>query len=195
MALCFLYRSREYLNFIIPMKLPSCHLLIILDLLRSPSVSAFVHPSAAAHRKLIVCRAFQRNTAGWDINIETLSRYRNQKGDCLVPFTYETEDGVKLGSWANNQRTAYSKGTLGNERIARLEDIGFVMEPIKALWENNIACLVRYHEEKGDCLVPRTYETGDGVKLGHWVNNHRAALSKGKLSAERIARLEKIGFV
>ena len=58
-------------------------------------------------------------------------RYKEGHGDCLVPSSYETEGGAKLGRWVCKQRTAYSKGTLSKERTQHLEELKFAWNPNK----------------------------------------------------------------
>mmetsp|Transcript_12640 Transcript_12640/g.35536 ORF Transcript_12640/g.35536 Transcript_12640/m.35536 type:complete len:177 (+) Transcript_12640:863-1393(+) len=63
----------------------------------------------------------------------------------------------------------------------------------KARWEDMYAALVAFKEQHKHCRVP----TGcpDNPKLGQWVNTQRTLHRKGKLSDERMALLEAIGFV
>ena len=88
-------------------------------------------------------------------------------------------------------------GGLSEERTARLEALGFVWDRDDAAWDESYRRLEAYRAEQGDCLVPTSYVTPDGGKLGTWVVNQRQA-RKGKgggLSEERTARLEALGFV
>jgi len=133
--------------------------------------------------------------AAWEANLGLLARYRSEKGDCFVPRSYETVEGAKLGRWIHTQRQVYSKGQLSEERAKRLEELGFVWDPMGEVWEANFDLLARYRTEMGDCFVPRSYETADGAKLGIWIITQRHAFSKGQLSKERAKRLEKLGFV
>jgi len=58
--------------------------------------------------------------------------------------------------------------------------------------EERIEQLVAYEEENGHLFVPYGYKEKN--KLGFWVNNMRAAHKKGKLSKDKVAQLEDIGF-
>ena len=85
------------------------------------------------------------------------------------------------------------------ERIARLEEIGFVWNAQETAWESMFSMLIEYKEEHGDCLVARNDEKYK--KLGSWVKAQRQQyrpLQKGKqsqITEERIAKLKEIGFV
>ena len=52
-------------------------------------------------------------------------------------------------------------------------------------------------EKHGDCLVSqgKGHLTSQGKNLGIWVEKQRADYKNGKLTAEQIARLDKLGFV
>ena len=56
-------------------------------------------------------------------------------------------------------------------------------------WETRFNELVQYKAKHGDCNVPRSQG-----QLGKWVNNQRTIYKKGKLSQDRIDRLNGIGF-
>ena len=114
--------------------------------------------------------------------------------DGQVPQSYKTEDGYTLGTWVNNQRVIYKKGKLTDERIRRLEELGIVWDPTEAAWEEGYAHLADY-KANNDSHVPNSYKTEDGFKLGNWVNKQRATYKKGKLTDERIRRLEEVGIV
>ena len=142
---------------------------------------------------------WDRGDAAWEESFGQLEAYRAEQGDCLVPQSYVTPDGGKLGAWVNEQRQCHrgKRSGLSEERTARLEALGFVWDPNDAAWDESYRRLEAYRAEHGDCLVPRGYVTPDGDKLGTWVNRQRRAW-KGKgggLSKERTTRLEALGFV
>jgi hypothetical protein len=97
------------------------------------------------------------------------------------------------------QRSRYNKDKLSTERIQRLEAIGLIWNPLEAAWEEGYQHLVAYKAEYGDCNVPDSYSTKDGFKLGVWVSvqrqNRRGRKNRNNLPAERIQRLEAIGFI
>ncbi|GMI14727.1 hypothetical protein TrLO_g12523 [Triparma laevis f. longispina] len=131
----------------------------------------------------------------WDLKYGMLKRYYEVNGDCLVPWEFETIEGVKLGSWVRGQRKAYNKGKLSADRVAMLDEIGFVWDPLAAVWEENFQVLTNFKNVEGDCLVPRRFKTVEGINIGSWVQSQRAEKKKGKLSADRVEKLDKIGFV
>ena len=125
--------------------------------------------------------------------------YKDEHGDCNVP---QSMGG--LGDWVFNQRISYTKGSLSRERVGRLEEIGFTWRFVatdgadvltklrywEELWNWRYRELKEYRDKHGDCNVPQS-QGG----LGKWVSHRREEFKTGKLSDERIARLESIGIV
>ena len=62
-------------------------------------------------------------------------------------------------------------------------------------FEQGLGYLKSYKEEHGDCRVPGSFKTGDGFKLGSWVNSRRQNYKAKTLSAERIDALDQLGFI
>ena len=64
--------------------------------------------------------------AAWTESYEHLRTYKEREGDCSVPDSYKTDSGHTLGIWCGNQRKQYTAGNLSDDRIKKLEDLGFV---------------------------------------------------------------------
>ena len=111
----------------------------------------------------------------------------------MVPATFKTDDGFKLGKWVGKQRTAKANDKLPDDRRPRLEALGFVWDPHSTQWDIAFKALEHYKREYGDCLVPNKFKAEDGVNLGQWVSNQRR--TKDKLSDDRKQRLDALGFV
>lgn len=117
-----------------------------------------------------------------------------REGHAEVPIGFETDDGHGLGQWVRTQRLNYRQGKLSGERIQRLEELGFDSDPYEAAWEEGYRQLQQFIEREGHAKVPGDFETNDGYKLHNWSENQRSANRNGKLSDERIRRLEELGF-
>jgi hypothetical protein len=133
----------------------------------------------------------------WDANFEALTAYLAAHGNCAVPQTFAAADGTKLGVWVMRQRKTNTAGELSPERAERLEAVGFVWRvPIRLAigWDATFELLEAYCEANGHCAVPDSFVAVDGTKLGKWVQMQRHLRKTGKLSAERVERLEAVEF-
>jgi len=126
----------------------------------------------------------------WERMFGDLVRYKEVHGHCRVTAVWP--ESQRLANWIAVQRTAKHKGKLTAERIARLERIGFDWDPHATHWEAMLADLDQFQEKYGHCRVPQ--EWPEKPQLARWVAKQRVARGQGKLAAERIARLERIGF-
>ena len=93
-----------------------------------------------------------------------------------------------LGLWARGQRTAYRADSLSQDRIDRLNSIGFSWT-LFAPWKARFDELVKYKAKHGDCDFPQR----QGL-LGGWVHRQRNDYKRNKLSQDRIDCLNDIGF-
>jgi superfamily II DNA or RNA helicase len=126
----------------------------------------------------------------WEINFSRLVDFKSRHGHCRVPTLYKSNP--QFGSWASHQRTNYSNGGLSQERIKRLETLGFEWDPLAGEWEINFSKLVEFKSTHGHCRVPSTYKIDP--QLARWTYTQRRSFSNGILSKERICRLESLGF-
>ena len=126
----------------------------------------------------------------WNQMYLILTNYYHEHGDCLVPLRYEKNK--QLGSWVRNQRDDYKKGELSEEKIQKLNNIGFSWNAIDDHWDRMYLILTDYYREHGDCLV--TYDHKTNPQLGKWTHVQRREYKKGKLSEEKIQKLNSIEF-
>jgi superfamily II DNA or RNA helicase len=127
----------------------------------------------------------------WDERFGQLVAYKAKYGDCSVPA--EWAENPALASWCNNQRYRYKDKKVPQDRIARLEKLGFIWEQLAEIWEQNFAALVAYKTEHGNCNVPQNW--AEPPRLGVWCNTQRHLYKSKRLPPDRIDRLEKLGFV
>ncbi len=78
------------------------------------------------------------------------------------------------------------------ERISRLNEIGFVWEPIDASWSEMFSELMKFKELNGHCHVPQRF--AENPKFGRWAARQRKSIRRKQLSKERARLLEEIGF-
>ena len=124
----------------------------------------------------------------WNARFKELLSYRSEHGDCNVPFKHG-----KLGNWVASQRAAYVANSIAQDRVDRLDSIGFRWAIRKTgpilPWETRFNELVQYKAKHGDCIVPQRQG-----QLGTWVSNQRFNYKEGKLSQDRVNRLNGIDF-
>jgi len=125
--------------------------------------------------------------ARWKEIYERLVAYKKKYKSTCVPNLYKADQ--QLGKWVSTQRLRYNKLTI--ERKHQLNSIDFVWDPLDTLWTEMYGEIVAYKEEYGSTCVPIKYKANP--RLGQWVSNQRTR--KSKLTADRINRLHRIGFV
>lgn len=130
----------------------------------------------------------------WKRAFALAEAYYREHGNLLVPNRYKTTDGFALGQWVGVRRQKYLDGELTADQIKQLESIGMVWDAVSARWEKAYAEAAVYYAENGDLETPTKYVTPSGVALGSWLSSQRRLYQDGKLSTDKIARLEKIGM-
>lgn len=141
--------------------------------------------------------------ASWDTMYRFAKTYFEQNENLEVPRHYKTEAGYNLGNWIFTQRkirAGEQYGTLTEDRIARLDEIGMVWDSVRDLsWKRNYAEAKKWFEEHGNLNVAAETVTGTGFRLGAWINNLRTYRKNGIQSAylipDRIKALNEIGMV
>ena len=151
----------------------------------------------------------------WQERYELAMEYKQTHGNLNIPSGYKTAQGVWLGSWVSRQRTALadSPKDLTPERrkllralfkgekrrkpaAAAAADHGTVRE---AKWERNFHSAARYARSHKHLLVPASYVDKDGVNLGIWISNLRAARRNRpdsyQVSPAHVKKLDSIGMV
>jgi superfamily II DNA or RNA helicase len=127
----------------------------------------------------------------WEQRFTELKEFKATHGHCNVP--YDWPDNPELRTWVGEQRKKKKRNQLREERIYRLEQLGFVWDTLDAAWEEKFSELKVFKDIKGHCKVPKRWT--ENPQLGRWVINQRSARREGKLSEEHIQRLSEIGFV
>ena len=99
------------------------------------------------------------------------------------------EDGVRLGLWVVNKRKQYGNGRLATERIASLEALpDWTWDTRDADWDG--ALVPRdFRRRESHTRVPQHHRE-DGYPIGKWISHQRVARRLGRISSERVARLE-----
>ncbi|MGW2612303.1 Helicase associated domain protein [Streptomyces mirabilis] len=133
--------------------------------------------------------------AYWRRGIEAATRWLRETGaaELRVPYTYVAPDewgavgGYPLGRWIADLRRYYAAGTLEPGRVTELEALGMVWSAWETAWAEGLAVAKEWAEVHGHFLPPTTAVWGDGVAIGVWAKNQRAAARKARENAERRA--------
>ncbi len=135
----------------------------------------------------------------WERNLSEAAKYREAKGDLLVPRTYVSETGAALGAWIARQRQVRKKGSEGyaltEEQIRELDALGMVWDVAGEQWNRYYTAARNYSEAHGDLNVPVSYVSPEGVKLGEWISVIRNNKAGRTLTGEQIQELEALGMV
>jgi superfamily II DNA or RNA helicase len=102
---------------------------------------------------------------------------------------------TSLYEWLAEQRDLYSRGRLATERVAALQTLGVDMQPKRTMWEQRLQSARDFQRDHGHLMIPRTWRTASGIALGGWVAAQRKLHRDGRLPAERVAELDKLGMV
>jgi hypothetical protein len=129
-------------------------------------------------------------TRPWSDMYAALAEYKRVHGDCNVPTDWP--ENPYLRRWIRWQRLYRKANSLEQGRIEQLDKLGFIWSFVDELWESRYSALVKFRKAYGHCRVSTLSKTH--ASLGNWVRRQRVMKRQGKLSAERIQRLDLLGF-
>lgn len=138
----------------------------------------------------------------WNRAFDELLEYRKAHGNCQVPHGYKPNR--PLSRWVKRQRYQYKlmkegkPSTMTEERIRRLESVGFVWDSHNTIWERRIADLEEFRRHHGHVTVPTSYK--QNTKLATWVKQQRRQYKlfcqgrPSNITLDRIEQLQSMGF-
>ena len=133
----------------------------------------------------------------WEQKFNELKQFRQEHGHAFVPVNYK--ENKPLGTWVASQRWLEAKGKLKPGKKRKLTQLGFVWskdteKKLKAIndekWEASFKQLKAYKNKYGTCQVSLKVNK----VLQRWTCWQRKAFYEGKLSQERMDRLNEIRF-
>lgn len=108
-------------------------------------------------------------------------------------------EGVKLGQWLTNQKSANARNTLKDTKVKLLENLNIKWNILKS-WNDSYKLLCRYKAYYGNVKLPYMFKTKDGINrdpngygLYDWLRNQKSAYNRGDLSEDRIGKLLDLG--
>ncbi|MFE6041088.1 Helicase associated domain protein [Streptomyces sp. NPDC056452] len=142
----------------------------------------------------------------WRRGIEASVLHTREHGDLRVPFTYRApgtlglaEDGAEgthwpaspagfpLGQWIADARRQYARGTMPNDRVVQLEQLGMIWSAVDVAWEEGLSAARAWAGLHGHLLAPldATYQ---GANVGIFLKNARAAARRADDNTRRQAQ-------
>jgi hypothetical protein len=127
----------------------------------------------------------------WREMYDRLKRYQAAHGDADVPAKWKEDP--KLASWVGHQRQRHKKGAISREEMELLNELGITWKSRDVgTREDRLAEVAAFKAKHGHCEIPTIFP--ENPKLGRFVNSTRTKRNSGTLSAERIAKLDAVGF-
>jgi hypothetical protein len=128
----------------------------------------------------------------WNTMLQRLEDFYENHGHIVIPQGQKKFDD--LFDWVINQRKA--KAILTPSQISNLDKLNFEWDFLthkQLIWEQRYQELVDFKKKYGHVKVPQDFK--ENKVLGRWVSSQRRHKTAKLLSKERIARLNKIGFL
>lgn len=136
--------------------------------------------------------------SAWSVKYHLLKQYRARHGDCKVP-----QPDKDLGLWVKFQRQQYVNKKLTQERIDKLDKIGFYWGkgfPEPRTWDDGFRLLEEFHQNFGHVNVHVDPNPSLQNELAQWVKEQRKQgkrLEKSKpstMTIEQYKKLAGLGF-
>lgn len=128
----------------------------------------------------------------WNQKYEELKTFKMFYGHCKVPKLQGKY--MQLAEWVSKQRIDYHQKhqRLHEEKIRKLEQIGFYWGVINTPWQKRLSELKEFKSRFGHCNVPQLWK--ENPPLASWVSIQRLKHSKKVLPIDRFKILDKLGF-
>lgn len=124
----------------------------------------------------------------WENNFNELKKYVEEFGSSKV----DEKINEKLFAWTIRMRKArrgYFSYTLSDDKIKRLDELGFDWDPKYLFWNSCYKQLVKFKETNGHCNIEMSHKTR---VLYQWCQSNRE--NKSKLPQEKVKMLDELGF-
>ena len=150
------------------------------------------------------------NNNKWNKNYILCQNYYHYYGNVNISCDFRTidginyhEEGIYLGKWLSYQIKKYLNGLLSKEQEEQLSllDINFDESRNELNWEKNYELLLTYYNSHNHLNLSihlkenPTLEDELEYKLARWLRYQKKLYKEGKLSLERIQKLENLGVV
>lgn len=146
-----------------------------------------------------LCKSNIKKT--WENIYELAVKFYEDNHNLIIPRSYQIvvdEKVINLGKWINTQRYNYHEGKLEQEKIDLLNKIEMVwvvrvkQNPLE--WDKWYKYASKFYERYNHLKVPTNYKVDDNYNLNNWLRRQKQLRNEGKLSTEKIQKLECIGI-
>ncbi len=127
----------------------------------------------------------------WEALYTALCDFQKQSGHCKVPARYPLNK--KLATWVSLLRMAFHEGKLPQEKITRLQMIGFDWDPFETAWGESFIKLCQFKDSNDHMNISSTNITTK--PLANWASDQRKQYKIGELSKDKTMKLETLGFI
>jgi hypothetical protein len=133
----------------------------------------------------------------WEERFNELKTYKKQYGDCQISVKWK--GNPSLGIWVGAQRRLEKEGKLDPVKKEKLHEVGFVwsdearklqLKKYDQQWGKNYRRLKEYKKRYEEIQVSVSIDR----PLEQWTCIQRKRKKTGKLSVDKIKKLEQIGF-
>jgi Helicase associated domain len=129
--------------------------------------------------------------SAWDKAFERLLIYKKKHGTVNVNQTTKRKNSLQ--NWVDRQRRDFRKKIINQDRIDKLNSVGFNWSPKLSLWNKNFENLLIFKKKYHHTDVSKTNK--DFKLLAHWVSSQRHFFRKGILPQDKIDKLNSIDFI
>jgi superfamily II DNA or RNA helicase len=126
----------------------------------------------------------------WADRILELTKFKQRHGHCEVSVT--DPQYASLAHWLVWQRKYKRLGKLDSARAIKLEELGVNWDPQISQWSEMFQRFLIFRAQHGN--RDPNHATCTNRRLVNWVRAQRQRRKQGKLSQDRINRLDEIGF-
>lgn len=136
----------------------------------------------------------------WEYKFKLVKKYYDKFGDLNMPADY-VDEGVWVARWLSEQISRFNGKVKGKELTAEqsemLRSVGVVKNKsrLDIAWEEQYSEVKKYYSENGDLNIPKNLLSKNGKNLYIWIEHQKEKKRNGKLSSERIGRLNELGIV
>lgn len=130
----------------------------------------------------------------WDAGYLAATAYFAVQGNLDVPEDFITGEGFPLGDWIQNERFRHRYGRTTPRQEQYLNEIGMLWTKFDVRWERSFQAVCSYAQSHGNLRIPQGFCSKDGVNLNLWLSNQRQSYKAGKLSEDRLQKLNAVGM-